>query len=331
MSRQSEDAAGSAGDAQVAWKSIGFFRVICKGKEFAQAKIYANGYQQLPVQVNIRALDASGAIVKLSQSQLDGIKLIEYVGDVPLYPNKTLDPTFEYNWPVGLEGDQGESEDSDATSDVDASEVQTVMRYLRVSRTTNIRIAATITSPDGVAYQTNRQFDSWIDAIVVPPVQYGPGSVILEREDEIGGMFVDIDLYYIGFDHPNRVARMETMYSEENEPHYHQGASGTYFSRTHIGYSLGNKRSVKYPASGDDERAPWFTVNKYPGKVTVARISNSFRPNSPVSKNLYMHVWDQNGNQALITVRPSSDGNTMSIEVSKAGAEPEDDEAAGAT
>lgn len=322
MSKHFADSAGHSlasrcGEAQAAWKTLDWFRIRCQGKEFVDAPIYANGYQQMPVAVEVRALDANCNVVTLSQSQLDGIKLIDFY-DESSVPTAKYNPVFEYGWTVGRDQDDGDA----ATTEPAAVGVQTVMRYLVAARSTNIKVAAMVISPDGSTFKTNHtttgpgHFNSWIQAIMVPPIVHTVDSFRIDREDELETMWVDIDMYYIAFkDESLRIVKELCNYHDLNTPHY-RWEKGGWRSKVHIAFSLGEKRSFRYPdnpPSGEEHLAPWFTVNKYPGKASVARISCWIYPNPSIAEHIKVHYWDQNGNEGLIQIRHSSDGNTIGL------------------
>ncbi|WP_313460247.1 hypothetical protein [Stenotrophomonas sp.] len=326
MSRYSEESVGqettgNCGEVQAAWKSLDWFRVRCQGREFVDAPLYANGYQQMPVAVEVRALDANGKAVTLSQSQLDSIKLIDFNDEssLPVVPHN---PIFEYGWTVGRSQARGDTEGDSEAADPAPASVQTVMRYLVAARSTNIKVAAMIISPDGTPFKTNvhnpsaGHFESWIQAIMVPRIAHTVDAFKIVREDELGSMWVDIDMYYISFkDESLRIVKDQFTYHDADTPHY-RWQKGDWRSKVHIAFSVGEQRRFRYPSnppSGEEHLAPWFTVNKYPGKASVTRISCWIHPDPPVSENIRVHYWDQNGNEGLIQIRHSSDGNTISI------------------
>ncbi|WNH52394.1 hypothetical protein [Stenotrophomonas oahuensis] len=322
MSNDSADSVGQKTpddgvEAQTAWKTLDWFRVKCQGREFVDAPIYANGYQQMPISIEIRALDANGNVVTLSQSQLDGIKLIDFYDESSL-PTAQYNPVFEYGWTVGREQGDGDA----AATEAAPAGVQTVMRYLIAARSTNIKASAMVISPDGSTFKTNHtttgpgHFDSWIQAIMVPEVVHTVDSFKIEREDELDSMWVDIDMYYIGFkDESLRIVRDLSNSHELNKPHY-RWEKGGWRSKVHIAFAVGEKRSFRYPSnppSGEEHLAPWFTVNKYSGKASVARISCWIYPNPSIAEHLEAFYWDQNGNRGKIMIRHSSDGNTIGL------------------
>ncbi|WP_367346211.1 hypothetical protein [Stenotrophomonas bentonitica] len=292
------------------WAYLTEFKVQVNQRPKVTAPVYANGYQQVPVQVIIQAADRNGAIVSLSRNQLWSIKLIDYhSGSYIPNTTHTRDLRFIYNWePFREEGlGEGDEETVEDSPGVNAQEI-----YLHTAMTTvaTRQIAAEIISPEGVVFRTNTQnptagkFDSWVILQGKEPLKYYHYDLIMERHDALSNANWDVDLYYIRFvDAQLSIVHSTHLDVTADYPHLHQ-PYGPYF-RFHIAYGVSGKRKKTY-SGFNGEALISFDVNSLPGQATAARITvKGLKYHDNIRREACLCYLNQYGNTARCAI-----GNT---------------------
>jgi hypothetical protein len=260
------------------WKTISLFEVQVSQRSKITAPVFANGNQQVPVEIVIQARDVNGVVINLSPYQLSRIKLIDYNnGTVIPDVTNSRDSRFIYHWEIVRDDAAdlgGDVASPGETTDVAAG--QTVFLYVRKNVISTTKVAAEIISPDGVAFRTNTpnptpgKFDSWVNIQGREAPKYDHNDLIIERVDEITNVAWDVDLYYIRFSEKNLdIVGSVHMDAAADAPHLNKIHNGNQ-SRFHIAFAVGPKRTISYANSGGIAGTS-FEVNKRPGEATAAR------------------------------------------------------------
>lgn len=259
------------------WATISHFEVLVNKRSKFNARVFANGWQQVPVEVLIQARDADGVAVSLTDAQLDSIRLIDYsTGDPILDVDSTHDERFVYHWDGIAAEDDGNQSAEGSGNDAPKLMAQSEMRYVRKYAVSTNKVAAEITSPSGGVFRTNTpsppagKFDSWVNVQGMEVPRYDHTDLIMERVDEVSNAVWDVDLYYIRFSSKDfRIVRSSHLDASGDSPHLNKIHNGSQ-SRFHIAFTAGGKRTITFAPNGSMPGVT-FEVNKRVGEATAAR------------------------------------------------------------
>lgn len=329
MSKQSTNETGvqAAGVADgeeeraTQWVRLSKFEVTVHSTGKIRAPVYANGRQQIPVHVEIVAHNEDDDVVDLTLGQLKGIALLTYETGAPpplwceFYPGKN--PLYEYNHRI-------EAGDADAgvrpLPEDKATRGRTFTWYTSASQMGAVKLAAAITSPSGVRYITNTQnptagkFDSWIIVDARAPAPHAWNELVMsEHVNAITNGSWDVDLYYIRFVKPEfKIVGGVGHNAGMDHAFYSWPKSGWARKSCVAFYPTPQARLSRFPSlnpNGVD-----IPVNDRPGQACAARVSSSSAHSIPQSSSWGpVTYYDQYGNSVAALIKPSSDGNTVSL------------------
>ncbi|WP_367346212.1 hypothetical protein [Stenotrophomonas bentonitica] len=300
------DAAGESLEESVTapladWATLSQFEVRVLGKPKVTARVYANGLQQVPVEIVIQALDKNGVVVQLSMEQLKGIKLIDYVTEADIKgANHARDTRFVYHWDL-TQGDVPAGAGARREHGKMSGGAQVIFLHVSKDAVTSHKVAAQITSPSGVVFRTNTanptpgKFDSWVIIQGVERIRYDHTNLEMDRVDEASNSYGDVDLYYIRFKEQGlNIVHSVNIDVPSDEPHVHEKYGPMY--RVHYAYSVGSIKTYRMIFNGVTVLT-WQT-NKRPGQATVARVTlNGFRlDTSNHRREACMRYHNQHGN-----------------------------------
>ena len=302
------------------WATISQFVVQVNKKSKVTAPIYANGRQEIPIEIIIQARDADGVAVNLTAAQLKSIRLIEYdTGSAVDHVSYTKDERYEYYWPEIHEDGAEVQRGASAENDVSSGTAQSVFRYVHKIELSTTWIAAEIIAPSGAVFRTNTpnpspgKFDSWIKLEARQKKIYDHTVLSISRVDEVNVPFWDVDLYYIKFkDLSMRIVFSIHLTSPGNEAHSSCRVGDN--RRAHIAYVRDSKRRVTFGGS-DGLPAAEYYVNQRDGQATAARIQTWINYFGSRHHDACMIYVDQYGNEARCMLCPNDgdDHNTMSL------------------
>lgn len=316
------------------WATLSKFEVTVQQRTKVTAPLYANGYQQVEVRVELIAHDAFGDEVFLTQEQLMNIRLIDYATS---QHHKTVlqDTRFVYNWQV-----YGKSDEEQPQSGDPSTRGQEKNLYVFRNQPGTLKLAAEITSPSGVIYRTNTtagNFDSWIIVEAREPLVHHWSALVMDGPvNLITNSSWDVDMYYIRFSNntPGTPA-LRIVFS-----HHHGVPDGNAFyswpkdgwaRKNSVLYQLGAPQKMRFPkmhSSGID-----VPINDREGQACAARISarSDYGVQQSSSWGVITYI-DQHGNKVPALVAPSSNGNTLSLaETGPHAVTPEEPEGEGGT
>lgn len=298
------------------WKYLTIFEVTCQGRQKVVCPIYANGRQQVPIQINIEARDEDGVIVDVNHSKLY-LNLVSY-DDVDVFPSDlgragNADSRFIYNWQVG----PAEAANGPESSLVDIERGQSVMQFVSASKVGTYKLAARCRSPDWVLFTTNTtnptdgKFDSWVLIDGRPPEAQKWDCFAMTRTDYREGGGWDIDLYYVYFTIPNLkiVASIKYGSAGDDEAHYSWIKSDR--QTRHVAYPAGARRDVDHYSCESPGIGTVIQTNLREGQATVARIREPKPCGNFTYNGVVMGYIDQFGNESKVGIKGASDGNTL--------------------
>ncbi len=304
------------------WHSLSVFRVQIHKNTGVNAEVYANGLQQVPIEVVVQARDRNNVVVNLTQEQLmgvNGVRLIHYENNVgvPLCTH-THDARFVYEW--NPTRDDGTELEPDAqTDEAPTSTGQIVKIYVRKKDLSSTWIAAEITSPSGAKFRTNTpnptdgKFDSWVTIKGREPKIYPWNCSTMTSENAYNATYWDVDLYYIRFiDTKLRiVASRHYGYGDHDGYHYNWLKGGN--QTLHVCYGAGAARPVTHRSLAGTNSIT-LNINKHPGQATASRILDARDYGCVSYQGCVMGYIDQHGNESKVFVRGTSDGNMLYLD-----------------
>lgn len=322
------------------WVRLSKFEVTVQHTPNVRATVYANGRQQIPVQVEIIAHDENDDEVDLTYAQLLDIALISFESSTPpplwLGFTTSRNELYDYNGQI-----QSVAEDDDLApvSQENAKRGQTIIWYTSARQVGTSKLAAAITSPSGVRYITNNQtgvpgtFNSWVIVDARPPEVHAWNELTMsDHVNLITNDSWDVDLYYIRFVKPQyRIVAATRHGGNLDQPFYSWPKDGWARKSSGAFVVTSSARTVLFP-SGNSSGIT-FTVNDRPGQACAARVSSRTTFSiAQSSKYGYVTYFDQYGNSAPAVIAPSSNGNTLSLaETGPHAVTPEEPEDGGGT
>ncbi len=305
------------------WKTIDQFILQVNKHPKVIAPVYANGRQQVPIEIVIRARDANGVVVNLTSTQLKSIRLIEYdtgsaVGNV----SDTKDNRFIYQWPLTREDGTEVEEAAPTENDVPEVAAQSVTKYVHKNSLSGNWVAAEIISPSGAAFRTNTpnpspgKFDSWVKLNGrEPPVYAWDCFAMSDPHNAVTNSNFDVDVYYVRFTDANLriVASINHRTSLARGAHYAWNKDSGRME--HLVIDKGAYRPMTRKSCRSDHEVT-FTVDSRSEQATVVRIRDKI--GKTCSNHSYQHglvsYIDQHGNASKVMLRAASDGNTISLD-----------------
>jgi hypothetical protein len=304
------------------WKYLSRFELTCQGMDKVRCTVYANGRQQVPIQINVEARDEDGIIVDANHSGLH-LYMCKY-DDIDVFPAElgrtaTEDPRFVYDGSV-----QNGSAGAEASEDIsgpfeETGRVQHVKQFVTADKVGTYKLAVRCRSPDKVIFVTNTpnppdgKFDSWIVIDAREPKVIGWDKFGITRENAYTSREWDLDLYYIYFTDPNLRIVDSVRYGAAGDdlPHYSWTKSGKQVH--HVTYRAGARRNVRHYSCADPSNALVFDVNSRPGQATASGVTDTRPCGNYVSNARVMGYINQYGNESKVMIKGASDGNTLHL------------------
>ncbi|GAB3629504.1 hypothetical protein PTE30175_01208 [Pandoraea terrae] len=310
------------------------------------AKVFANGRQQVHIEVHIDARDADGVHVDLPSDFVNNISLFSY--------DKSTDINFIGGWkssrikdiydpfPVSKNEAPGEVVFEPESYGASGVESKNTLNIFSLWATTTsleaLRISAVARLASGAEYQTNHRdvpaggeghqgkFNSSVTVQPVRPEVYDADHFELERIDEKEQNNMDVDLYFVSL--KNKQMRIVSSFQRgynENGMYYSWPKSPRKIQFAHPVAPA--ESQFTYRTTGDTGAFITYRINYRPGKATAARIIDRNRNNHrgpQLSTDAQMTYTDNFGNEHQIRLFHSSNGNTIHLSNPRS-AEAEDD------
>lgn len=300
------------------WKYLSRFEVTCQDREKVVCPVYANGRQQVPIQITIEARDEDDVVVDVNHSRLY-LNLVSYE-DADVFPDglgrsATEDTRFKYNWQVGP---AGAGEDAPGVLE-NSDRLNSAKQFVSANKVGVYKLAARCRSPDWVLFTTNTpnpsagKFDSWVLVEAREPCAQAWDKFSMTRTDYITGSEWDVDLYYIYFNVQNLTIEASIKYGSagDDESHYSWIKDGR--QTRHVAYPAGARRNVQHNSCATSSKSIVIQTNLREGQATVARIREPDPCGNFTHNGVLMGYIDQNGNESKVAIKGSSNGNTLHL------------------
>lgn len=304
------------------WTYLSMFKVTCQGSDKIRCPVYANGRQQIPIQINIEARDEDGVVVDVNHGRLY-LNLVLY-DDVEVFPKElgrsgSENSKYIYQWPIGNAPATACELTHGSLPFEDVESTQTVMQFVTANKVGTYKLGARCRSPGWVLFTTTTpnpsqgKFDSWLLIDAREPVPMPWDEFGMSREDAYNSREWDLDLYYIYFKDVNlRIVDSVSYGSAVHDmPHYSWNKGGKQIH--HVTYRANERRMVRHRSCADPSNYLNFYVNSRAGQATAARVTDTRPCGSFHSDPRVMGYINQYGNESRVMIKGSSDGNTLHL------------------
>jgi hypothetical protein len=309
------------------WKYLTRFELTCQGRNKVRCPVYANGRQQIPVEIIIEARDEDGVVVDIPTDYASlKLRLCEY-NDTESYPHRIGEAHFEdedyvYDWQAQRSSDAPENGGATSGDATLPNSVQVVRRWLYTDVVHSRKLAVRCTSPDGVVFATNTpnppdgKFDSYIIVEGRAPQAIPWDKVSLTKINALNDIAYDVDLYYVYFTDPN-IRIVGTNHNPDfggaDYKHYGWRQGDSYREQVCFGRS-GGARMVTWQ-SHPEIRSCQFMVNDRPGQATLARVllHLGYFVQKYRRYGVYLGLIDQFGNESRVGIHPIKDVNEIQL------------------
>ncbi|MGY8562766.1 hypothetical protein L0938_05025 [Paracidovorax citrulli] len=302
------------------WKYLSRFELTCQGYDKVRCTVYANGRQQVPIQINVEARDEDGVVVDVNHAGLY-LYLCKY-DDIDVFPTElgrtaTEDPRFVYDGTVQSASGGADAFEGRPVPLEETERVQHVKQFVTANKVGTYKLAVRCRSPGKVIFVTNTpnppdgKFDSWLLIDARAPVSIPVKDFGMSRENSYSNSTWDVDLYYIYFKSGDLRIVDSVKYGSaaDDKPYYSWTKDNDQIH--HVTYRAGDRRTVQHHSCKVPGDFIIFPVNTRPGQATAARI----RDERPCGNYHYdarvMGYINQYGNESKVKIKGASDGNTL--------------------
>jgi hypothetical protein len=191
-----------------------------------------------------------------------------------------------------------------------------------------LRIAAKLTAPNGTIFHTHTQtaapgggptggkFNSSLTLSPQPPRRFAAEYFSIRQRNEINNQYFDVDIYEIWLKDLSYKIR-DSIHHTRPEDQWHYSWEKNSRNQYQYAYRADHLRLVRHTTVGAPLRYIEFLVNYFlasEGKATASRVTETywlgtFNSGGPARVGYI----DNFGNESIIALKPSDDGNTMSI------------------
>ncbi|GEM_PF-1691608 len=308
------------------WVSLSRFEVRCQGYSNVTCPVYANGRQQIPIEIVIEARDEDGVVVDIptDYSSLP-LRMCEYE-DPEAYPYRVgeaivEDKKYVYGWQVQGAGDgYPDAHPTELGPAVVSGRAQVIRRWLYTDLVQTRKLAVRCTSPAGVTFVTNTpnptagKFDSYLIVSGREPKPLSWQSFTMSAPKQVvNNNEWNVMLYYVYFSDPSyRIVDFLTYRETERGAHFrfygfHDKAV------EHAAFPVGEEESRVYRSCSSSNRSVTFPINDRPGQANVARVWDyrggaGYCYGGKVVNGLVGYI-DQYGNESKVTLKVTNVGN----------------------
>jgi hypothetical protein len=327
-----ESASGN-GQSRKAWVSLSRFEVNCQSRQNVVAPVYANGLQQVPIEVVIEARDENGVVVPVDVASLR-VSLVDY-NNPSVVPDGIIPwaeelPEFVYHWTVQREipgMDAGDEAGlgmgvAQAHHDTPSARGQVFKKWISMRRIATVKLAAMVTSPAGVVFVSNTpnsapgKFNSYVIVDGRPPKAIPWTEMSLARVNAFQNDRYDVDLYYVYFTDPN-ISIVDTVHHPDhpgNGSHYAWKDNDATLYMQACFAMAGGPREVTWTSCIEGVNCK-FRINDRPGQAACARVTFS---SAHVCTNYRAHgvalgLLDHYGNDSRVGIGPADGGNEIKL------------------
>lgn len=314
------------------WVSLQTFKVECQGYENIKAPVYANGRQEVPIQIKIVALDANGVQVVVADDASLDLRLVSY--DTPSnYPPpntqifKKEDTRYVYNHVVQSLDEQERNVCAVVEVEAGGQEVveepkwtvQTFTRWVRRTQLGVMKLAASVTTSGGIEMISNSstvapgKFNSFV-AVLGLASDNGKDykDFGITRYDSLNTSYWDVDMYEIRFNDPKWKIVASYNMTVSDGHHYSWDKDG--YQSMQIAFKVvPEDRTVTITACKGAIPAVQVRVSNANFRAWAARAKHRSTCGGYSSKHCWMAYYDQYGHETIVKLIASPNGNTMSL------------------
>ena len=307
------------------WTYLSRFELTSRGYDKINCPVYANGRQQIPVEIIMEARDEDGVVVDVNHSGLY-LYLCLY-NDIDVFPTElgrsgTQDSRYVYQWPLAS-AEAGQEATEHALVPREGTErVQVVEQYVTATKVGAYKLAVRCRSPAKVVFATNTpnpppgKFDSWLIVDARETVSVPLKDVALTVVNAVTTTDFDVDVYYVYFVDSN----LRVVATEHNPdyPPNNQHYSWMHYSNSnsHYCYRKDEQQSARYWSCYAYQWCD-FPINERAGAATLSRCTTKNVPNGKCGNwrqwGVYLGLINQYGNVSYVGVEPISHGNEIRL------------------
>ncbi|WP_297845888.1 hypothetical protein [Pseudomonas sp.] len=337
---QAQPGTPSPSEPNATWETLSWFQIIYleRTQDNSTANVFGNGRQQVPLKVIIEARNANGEVVALSATELESITFVNYHTGVELENlSNTRVQKYDYfsesSFPLQEPDNAGTLNSANVATEERDNHIlrQESLKWFTTKSVETIRIAASITLLSGTTFHTHSQevpsggaasqgakFNSSLTVKSHTPVTFRAGSFSAWRRDKTSNDHFDVDIYDIYFNDPGYKIRDSIHYTTPGDQ-WHYSWKKSDANKVQTAYRADLSRTVNFKTfvPGNSFNIS-FTVNEYltpEGKATASRIIDKYGAGYAGGKHDSARVGyiDTFGNESIIWLNNSSDGNTLSL------------------
>ncbi|MEB0042288.1 MULTISPECIES: hypothetical protein [unclassified Pseudomonas] len=274
-------------ESGVSWATLSWFQITYnqRTQDNSTAHVYRNGRQQVPITVIIEARNANNEIVTLENGELERISFCHYQTGIELSTlSQTRHPEYDYYPESTLYTSEPDRTDSssqpidEVKSKENTVQRQQIIRWYTTTSPDTVRIAASITSPNGDTFHTHSpevdsggkptggKFNSSLTVQPQTPIVFGASAFNAFRRDANGNDHFDVDLYDIYFINPQYKIRNSVHYTVQADKwHYSWNKSDS--NKVQTAYKADRCRIVTFKTFvPTNNYSITFYVNEFFGK-----------------------------------------------------------------
>jgi hypothetical protein len=241
----------------------------------------------------------------------------------------SIDSALGHAHRVSSESAKNARMESITTLSGDGIQNQVYELWISTSSADSLRIAAKLTSSTGIIFHTHShqvpgggevsdgKFNSSFTLSPQMPRRFSADYFNIRQRNEINSENFDVDIYEIWFRDANyRVC--DSINHTRPEDQWHYSWNKGRLNHFHVAYKADHLRTVRHFLFGDPSIYIDFNVNYYlasEGRASASRVAElywkgSFNSGGPAR----IGYIDNFGNESIISLKPSDDGNTMTID-----------------
>lgn len=300
--------------------TLDFFQIrgLNRDQDNTPCTVYANGYQQTPITVVLRARNNRGEIIELPDEILQQIEFIDYNTGSRLPSSQysiatERNPVFDYHPSnvtsrhAGFAGQGSSKTFYLSTKAVGTTKLGARLTYGGRTYRTNDRATAT-----GGEISNGRSNSSASLHGLSQNYTFRADRFSVKRVDLKSGDNWDLDRYELRFTEPNYQIRFsEHTPAHRNNWHYRRESRGFY---QQAAYEVNDTRKIIYPNLTITNRKIEFPINTPQGVAHAVRLRTRLGPPSPKRNGSTKVTYvDQYGNRHPLWLNPVDGGNRLEV------------------
>lgn len=300
--------------------TLDFFQIrgLNRDQDNTPCTLYANGYQQTPITVLLRARNSRGEIIEVPDEIFQQVEFIDYNTGARLSSSQysiatDRNPRFDYH-PSNFTSRSANfpGQGSSKTFYLSTKAVGTIKLGARLTyggRTYRTNDRAT--APGGDVSNGRSNSSASLHGIS-QDYTFRADRFSVERVDLKNGDNWDLDRYELRFTDPSyQIRSSEHTPSHRNDWHYRRESRGFY---QQAAYEVNDTREIIYPYLTITNRRIEFPINTPRGVAHAVRLRTRLGPPSPKRNGSTKVTYvDQFGNRHPLWLNPIDGGNRLKV------------------